>query len=216
MQINPDRMMLQHPVIELKAKRMEHYLLDEGDPDEAMIRRWAFDPEAELMQQDEDLVLHDWTFAETLLELAANPNCPKAEYILNIWDDFTRHHTVHQERSDLDAVRHALSFAQRYSSHRGIQRWIADQETRLRYVDGVGAVDRATSLSMANALLNGIGRSCKIDILRETDTHFLMELSVPHGSHKEWLLIDKLTGMFRYSRWWPNGTVEPEWFDPDR
>ncbi len=83
---------------------MERYLLDEGELDDAMIRRWAFDPDAELMQQDEDLALHDWRFSATILSLVADLNCPKAKYILDIWDDFTRNSTVHQVPADLGHV----------------------------------------------------------------------------------------------------------------
>lgn len=195
---------------------MEHYLLDEGNLDEAMIRRWAFDPDLELMQQDEDLALHEWRFAETVLELAADPACPKADYILDIWNYFTRHSLVHQVPSDLVAARHALSLAEKYNSHSGIRRWIAEQTARLRYVEGVGCVDRATALTMADTLLNGGDRKCLIVILRESDTHFLMQQSFPNPNYKEWLLIDKQTGEFRYSRYWPEGATEPSWFDPNR
>lgn len=181
-----------------------------------MLRRWAFDLDAELMQQDEDLILHDWKFSGILLELAADPGCPKADYILNIWDDFTRHMTVHQIPSDLDAARHSLALAVRYADHDGVRRWGADQSARLQYVDGIGFTDRPTALFMADALLNGASRSCQIEILRESETTFIAQLSVPHGNHKEWLLIDKMTGRFRYSRYWPDGAVEPRWFESGR
>lgn len=193
---------------------MGPYLLDEGELDESMIRRWAFDPDAELMQQDEDLVLHDWRFANTLLELAADPNCPKADYILSIWDHFTRHHTVHQVPSDLKAARHSLSLAEKYRSHSGVKRWIDDQTARLRCVEGIGPVDGPTALSIGEILLNGASRRCPISILRENDTDFLVQLSVPHGTHKEWLLINKTTGQLRFSRWWRAGEPEPRWFNP--
>lgn len=195
---------------------MEHYLLDEGVLDEAMIRRWAFDLDAEFMQQDEDLILHDWKFAEIIFTLAADPNCPKAEYILDIWDRFTQHNIVHQVSSDLKAAQHCLFLAEKYKKNSGIKRWIADQTARLRCVSGMGITDRAAALSMGNILLNGRARSCPINVFRESKNAFLVQLSVPHGTHKEWLLIDRATGRFRYSRYWPAGTNEPEWFEPSR
>lgn len=193
---------------------MDHYLFDDGELDDAMIRRWAFDLDVELAGQDEDLLLHDWLFTETILDLAADPSCPRASYILGIWHHFTRHLTVHQVSSDLEAVRHALAVAEKYSGHSGINIWIAAQNQRLKYVDGVGMTDRATALSIGDSMLNGACRSCPIEILRESDTTFLVQLSVPHGSHKEWLLVDKSTGKFRYSRYWSDGELEPNWFDP--
>lgn len=194
---------------------MEHYLLDDGEADDEMIRRWAFDPESELMQQDEDLVLHDWKFAATILGLASDPTCPKADYILSIWDDFTRHMTVHQVPSDLEAARHALSLAERYQHHIGIANWIADQTARLDHVSGTGPIDRAVALQIGELMLNGRARSRSISVHRENETAFLIQLTVPHGTHKEWLLIDRATGTLRYSRYWPANSAEPTWFDPN-
>lgn len=195
---------------------MEHYLLDEGELDDAMIRRWAFDWDAELLQQDEDLLLHDWRFSSTMLNLAADPDCPKAEYVLDIWEDFTRHSTAHQVPSDIEAAHKALRLAEPHKDHGGIARWIADQSNRLRCVGGIGEVDRETALWMGDTLLNGRVRSCPIDIVSETTAQFLVQLSVPHGSHKEWILIDRATGKFRYSRYWSTGASGPNWFDPSR
>lgn len=188
---------------------MDHYPLHEGELDDAMIRRWAFDLDAYLTEQDEDIFLHDWLFAETLLDLAADPSCPKATYILNIWDYFTRRRTVYQDSSDLEAVRHALVLAEKYSGHNGVKKWIAAQNQRLKYVDGVGTTDRATALSIGDTMLNGLSRSCTIEILRESDTAFLVQLSVPEGAHKEWLFVDKRTGKFRYCRYWSDVEREP-------
>jgi hypothetical protein len=195
---------------------VKRYLLDECEVDEEMLRRWAFDPDAEFMQQDEDLVLHDWKFAETLLDLAADPSCPKAEYILDIWDYFTRHHTVHQVSTDLEAARRSLALAEKYPDCSGIVQWIADQTARLDCVAGLGSMDEAKALWMGDLLLNGRSRSCPISIARKTDSDFLVQLSVPNGKHKEWLLIDRETGRFHFSRYWPAGAEWPMWFDPSR
>lgn len=188
---------------------MDHYLFDEGKLDDAMIRRWAFDLDVELAGQDEDLLLHDWQFTETMLDLAADTSCPRAAYILNIWEDFTRHLTVYQGSSDLEAVRHALVVAEKYSGHSGVKKWIDAQNQRLRYVDGVGITDRATALLIGDTMLNGLSRFCAIDILRESDTDFLVQLSVPHSGHKEWLFVDKRTGKLRYCRSWSDVERDP-------
>ncbi|WBQ17860.1 hypothetical protein [Sphingobium yanoikuyae] len=195
---------------------MEQYLLDEGELNDAMIRRWAFDPDAELAQQDEDLALHDWRFAETILDLAADPNCPKADYILDIWDDFTRNQTLHQVSSDLKEARHALVLAEQYNGHSGLARWIADQTARLNCVEGVGIADRAKALSIGDTVLNGAGRSCPLEVLSESDTAILIQMSSPHSAHKEWLSVEKQTGKFQYSRLWRDGEPEPRWFAPSR
>lgn len=191
----------------------DSYLLDAGWADERMIRRWAFDPDAEFMEQDEDLVLHDWEFTDVILELAARPKCPKADYILSIWNHFTRHITIHQVPLDLDAAAKALEKTEAYSSHPGIRKWIIEQSRRLSFIAGEGATDEAKALTMAENLLNGADRQCPLRIIRESGSDYLVELSVPHGSHKEWLLIDKHSGKFRYSRVWLRGESAPRWFE---
>jgi hypothetical protein len=194
---------------------MEHYLLEQGKLDENMIRQWAFDTEAEFMEQDEDLVLHNWRFSDVILELAADKSCPKANYIIDIWDYFCRHTTIHQIPADIEAAYIALKVAEKYCHHIKIKQWIVDQTLRMEYIKGKGPVDKNSAMMMSENLLNGASRSCPIAMLRETDANYLTQLSVPNGSHKEWLLINKLTGQFRYSRhWpeWPKKSNEPQWF----
>lgn len=77
----------------------------------------------------------------------------------------------------------------------------------------MGLTDEAKALEMGELLLNGISRHCPITIRLETPTHYEVELSVANGAHREWLSIEKRTGRFRYSRYWPNGSAEPMWFD---
>ncbi len=194
----------------------DHFLLDHGPLDEEMIRRWASDLDAEFMQQDDDLVLHDWAWSELLIQLIADPSCPRADEILHIWDEFTRHNTVHQRPADIDAAQKAVRYAATFVGHAGLEKWVSDQTTRLRYVRGIGAVSTAEALRMGDVLLNGATRSCIISIRDETPRTLEVEMAVPHGKHREWLSIDKATGNFRYSRHWPEGASEPSWFDPTR
>jgi hypothetical protein len=196
---------------------VDQFLLDGGPLDEAMIRRWASDHDAYFMPTDDDLVLHEWAWSELLIQLIADPSCPKSSEILNIWEDFTRHTTVHQKPSDIDAAEKAVRYASNYTGHAGLEGWVSNQRARLKYVEGVGPVGRNEALAMGDALLNGANRSCIISVRAETARTIEIEMSVPlHGSHREWLSIDKLTGKFRYSRHWPEGASEPVWFDKNR
>ncbi len=190
------------------------YLLNAEPLDEALVHRWAYDSDAELIEQDEDLLLHDWDYTEVLLAAIADPACPKAGYIMGVWDDFTRSCTIHKRPADIAAVRDALQKAQGFRGDPWIARWIADQERRLSFVEGVGPVRAEDALQMAEILLNGMSGYRPIAIRCETATTYELELSVPGGLHREWLSVDKSSGRFRYSRYWPEGRAEPMWFDP--
>jgi len=54
------------------------------DLSDADLREWAYHEEVELMEQDEDLLLHDVRYMPVLLECARDPDCPKSVYIFNI------------------------------------------------------------------------------------------------------------------------------------
>jgi hypothetical protein len=190
------------------------YLLDDGPLDEAMIRRWAYDLETDLVEQDEDLLLRQWEFSEVMLELAADAECPRADDIIGIWDEFARNSIVHQRPYDIAQVRQALEVAPRFSNAAPVRRWIEDQSARLALVDGIGPVGREKALRMGNTLLNGIARASAISVTVEDPDFFDIELSVPGYAHREWLRICKATGRFRYSRHWPKGATEPHWFEP--
>jgi hypothetical protein len=149
------------------------------------------------------------------LELASDSGCPKADYVLGIWDYFTQQMTVHQRPVDLSEVRRAVEIASKYNDVPAIKKWIDDQTTRLKFADGIGPVTREKALEMGGVLLNGVARSCPISVRAETRNTFEIELSVPGYAHREWLSVNKATGKFRYSRYWPQGAAEPQWFDPN-
>ena len=174
------------------------------------IRKWAYDENAILLEQDEDLVLHDWGYGPTLLELAADPHCPKADYILDILDYFSASSIAYQGSEDIDAATRAVAIA-RVSPVQKIRDWAERQDNRLQLARGAGPVDRDQAVKMGHDVLNSGGRNCPIAIREETADTFLVELSVPGGAHREWLLVDKKTGRFRYSRHWRPGDDQPAW-----
>jgi len=170
----------------------------EGDFDADMIRRWAYDENALLIEQDEDLVLPQWDFAELLFELAADPTCPKASYIIGIWGSFTWQCTMRQDPADLARTRRALEAASRYREDANVGWWIDFQSKLLRYVDGVGPITAEQAIAMAHDLLGGTRTEYTITLREETSTSFVVELSIPEGSYRERLSIDRSSGKFRY------------------
>jgi hypothetical protein len=55
--------------------------------DEQAFWSWAMDPDAELDEQDEDLLLHDPAGLDLLVMAADRPDCPKGRYCCRILED---------------------------------------------------------------------------------------------------------------------------------
>lgn len=56
----------------------------EGPIDVGALKAWAYDDNLILMEQDEDLLLHDPDFVEPLIALAEDDDCLKGPYILSV------------------------------------------------------------------------------------------------------------------------------------
>lgn len=64
---------------------MEDYqILDIGNPTPQQLHDWGYDEDLYLTEQDEDLLLHNLRYVPTLLDLAADPRCPKQQYAADI------------------------------------------------------------------------------------------------------------------------------------
>lgn len=64
----------------------EEIILNDRNPSEETLRRWAFDGNILISDQDEDLVLGRRDYFSVLIPLADDPTCPKADYILSSLD----------------------------------------------------------------------------------------------------------------------------------
>jgi hypothetical protein len=66
----------------------DYVVLNEVNPSDDLLRRWAFDENLLLMDQDEDVILACDEHIPVLCELIADPACPKGDYIghiISIW-----------------------------------------------------------------------------------------------------------------------------------
>jgi hypothetical protein len=179
----------------------EEIILDDWNPSEATIRRWAYDDTILLASQDEDLVLGGKGYFPVLIPLASDPYCPKATYILSIMDFYTMFETLWRDTpTAIDVLESALNLA-KPSSDEKITAWAALLERRILYKKGIGAVDKTLALQMGQDLLNGISRKCDISIIKESSETWTVRLSVPpYHLHQEFLNIDKRTGLFQFTR----------------
>jgi hypothetical protein len=124
--------------------------------DEQAFWRWAMDSDAELCDQDEDILLHDSDGLELLVAAADLPACPKHQYCCRILEDFA----LMIVNRELPGEREALHAAAAYAAG-GTQphtrRWGGLRRTALfNYVDQPqGPVNRSKAEQMAADLLFG-------------------------------------------------------------
>ncbi|WP_420471440.1 hypothetical protein [Brevundimonas sp. FT23042] len=172
----------------------------EGDIDAEAVRRWAYDEDLELMEQDEDLLLHRSDLVPLLLELADDTSCPKANYILSILDFYLMFIILRAQEHQCEIVDQAAILASE-ARQKNIREWGELQKRRLLYRRGTGRVTKSQALLMGHELLNGASRDSDITLLDETVSTWEVELSVPpFHRHKERLSINKATGTFRFWR----------------
>jgi hypothetical protein len=178
----------------------EETILNECNPTEGTLRRWAFDTSLSLVDVDEDLILQQKEYLPVLIPLVDDPACPKAEYILSCLDHYLMFLVLRGPEPRLAEVREAAVLANR-AERADLRAWASLQERRLRYRAGIGPISRDQALTMGQELLNGICRKCRIRIVAETAELWEVELSVPpFHDHREWLSINKMTGRFVFSR----------------
>lgn len=178
----------------------EETVLNDWNPNDETLRRWAYDENLLLSDQDEDLVLGRRDFLPILIPIADDTQCPKADYILSCLDFYLMFVTLRGNDTELNALDDAIRIA-KDQQRPEVADWSALQHRRLEYRRGQGPVDRALALRMGNDLLNGICRLSEITITNETHVQFEVQLSVPpFHRHKEWLTISRQTGVFSFRR----------------
>lgn len=63
---------------------------------DADLREWAYNDDIELIEQDEDLLLHDIKYMPVLLECVRDQSCPKSDYIFGIIAYFGQLRLLHR------------------------------------------------------------------------------------------------------------------------
>jgi len=62
---------------------------ENGEITPELLHEWAYDDNAVFMSQDEDLLLHDIQLIPKIIQLIADLNCPKREYLFGIISYYT-------------------------------------------------------------------------------------------------------------------------------
>ena len=123
-------------------------------PDERSFWRWAYDPDAELDDDAEDLLLQHPDGLLLLIAAATDANCPKRDYCANVLGDYTVA-IIDWQRTDLyPPLRAAGDYAATFKDQR-IREWAAHVDRLFAYQQRTGPVNRATAERMAVDLLAG-------------------------------------------------------------
>lgn len=175
-------------------------ILNDWNPSEETLRRWAYDENILLADQDEDIVLGHRDYLPVLIPLADDPACPKADYILSSLDFYLMFVVLRGKESQLKEVSEAIRLAQA-AEQTELHDWATLQERRLAYRQGAGPVSRERALTMGQDLLNGICRQGEISIVSENRNSWIVQLSLaPFHHHREYLNINKASGCFVFKR----------------
>lgn len=68
------------------------------------LREWAYNDDIELMEQDEDLLLHDVKYMPVLLACVRDQDCPKSGYIFGIIAHFGQLRLLHRLSDEATAL----------------------------------------------------------------------------------------------------------------
>jgi len=103
---------------------MEEEILYDVNPLPETVRKWAYDDNVLLLDQDEDLILHGVEYVPLLLEFASDRKCPKREYSLQILDYFGKLSLLHRTAEAHDIG----SFARKHISAEleSVRGWACD------------------------------------------------------------------------------------------
>ncbi|MFD3428413.1 hypothetical protein [Nocardia fluminea] len=156
---------------------------------------WAADADAELIEQDEDVMLHDPAGLTLLLGAAEDSGCPKQRYCATVLHDYSRR-IVGWQLSDAYSALQAAAARASTSHDAWVRRW-ADYVTRLfAYLSDAGPVNRADAEQMAKDLLIGPAERLKVQVA-PGEKHWQCSES---DSYPTFLYIDRRTGAYRMTR----------------
>jgi hypothetical protein len=168
-------------------------ILNDVDPSEEVVKRWAYDEREMFISQDEDLILHDPKYITLMVELASAKDCPKAAYITGILDYFSMQTALYGTKEGLERFRDP-SLAS-LPAGLPITEWAAIMRRRLAYRNGVGEVGNDQGEAMAKDLLLGISRIGQVERLAGVSSaHWVFKYHTP--SFSEFLYINKQTGSY--------------------
>ncbi|BCJ51832.1 hypothetical protein Asp14428_33070 [Actinoplanes sp. NBRC 14428] len=174
-------------------------------PDDEAFWTWAMDPDAELSDQDEDLLLHALAGLPLLVAAADRPDCPKDSYCCSVLEHYAALIIRRGHDNELAGLRAAATQAAA-----GVQvhtrRFAAYAERLLGYLTPHGPVTRAMAEQLTGDLLSSPSQEQRA-LERGQPTRLTVQVT---ANGKQWqcthpgfdsdiLYINRRTGMWRLS-----------------
>ncbi len=79
-------------------------ILNNTNPTIEQVREWGYNEQTLLIEQDEDLILHDSKYTSILFELASDDNCPKHDYCLSILAYFSQIQLAFRQKDIVEEI----------------------------------------------------------------------------------------------------------------
>jgi hypothetical protein len=173
--------------------------IHQGEIDEAAILAWGYDEDMLFDSQDEDLVVGACREHYPLLaKFAQDPSCPKANYCLSIMDFSLMFDVLLKRQDAADRIRQTLDLV-RASARPEVAEFVRVNELRLALMRFEPKPTKERALELGRAALIGVSRVAEISIM-EGGKNWIVELTGPHGWHKELLWISRETGEYWFQR----------------
>lgn len=175
---------------------MGRRIWDGDDLTPEVVREWGYDEGLLLMEQDEEVLLHDIAYVPVLLELAGDDGCPKQEYVFYILCDFIRGLALARSAAGVDMLEKAYSYVSEPVVGL-VRQWHEYVGRLLSYARPSGRVDRVKAVRMAADLLRGAGNRIGAVVESKADTSGWRRFTLRTGV-VEHLEVCAATGEYRY------------------
>jgi len=172
----------------------EFYYIYNGPLDEVAFRKWAYDTDMHLMEQDEDLLIGQHSEFHIWFDILKDKSCPKYDYILGCIDFHLKYLILwRQDKLAVSATRQALKFCNESDDQK--IRFLAERlKLRLSTSLKRGPVSKEQAIAKGRILIMCNNQIIEnIEIISEKENKFI----VGQKRFNLRLAIDKQTGDFQ-------------------
>lgn len=177
-------------------------------PTASEIKRWAFDPNFELITEelfdemngsiDESHFFEEAATKIALLKYADDVRCEKQDEILGILDEMIRTSMIYGVEEFFLWVPSLINPDYDFKSNEVIE-WREKQRKRWRYWKGIGVTSKDKALKIASAFFCMNKTDYQLKIFKETREGWITVFRrKPWSRSKEFILVRKDTGRFVY------------------
>ena len=175
-------------------------ILNEANPSTEQIIEWGYDEEMYLIEQDEDLILHDAKYILVLIKLASDKDCPKQKYCEAILEYFTQQELLFRAENELKAIKDTI-----YTSNKLIKtEWLKNWQMKFDYLYNIFRNPVELSVADCEKIANDLNvgdYSRRKVILNKTFENGILEFKVYYGSFRQFFYINPKSGNWKISKY---------------